>query len=48
MRLGINCDLRNESVDEWLKERLDVNCKAVNFPLDYKDSIKDIDAYVKL
>jgi len=47
MRLGINCDLRNDTVDEWLKERLDVNCKAVNFPLDYKDSIKDIDAYVK-
>lgn len=47
MRLGMNCELVNDTVEEWLEERLAVNCKAVNFPVDYKADINLIDAYAK-
>jgi len=47
MRLGMNCELPNASVEEWLEERLATGCRAVNFPLDYRADLNLVDSYVK-
>jgi len=47
MRIGLSAALEHSFPDEWAKRNVEVGCKSVNFPINFRQGDKMVKAYAK-